>query len=380
MLSSLNRNSASIHGRSFLKFHFLLIFAMGWVLAGGFAAFALPATTVTLAVTSGGSTVSTVSSGSVVTLTATVLSGTTPVSPGQVQFCDAGAAHCLDIHLLATAQLTSAGTATYKLRPGGGSHSYKAVFVGTRSYAPGSSAVSALVVTGPFPTVTSIAQSNNGSSWTLTASVSGGMSTTGMSAPSGAVSFVDTSNADLVLATANLGAGAIRTDFAKLYSPGAGGTLADFNGDGILDVCCGFGGEVGDFNGDGIADLAVVSPSLNGAVMRLGNGDGTFSDLGQGPWLCMDNGQYMGCGVTVAVAGDFNGDGNEDLAVAGGGYPYVLPFYVSIVPGNGDGTFADSYWVEVHYAPGDSMFLAAGNFNGDGALELAVLHSIASPF
>ena len=56
--------------------------------------------------------------GTVVTLTAQVTAGDANVSPGQVNFCDATAAYCMDIHILATAQLTSSGTATYKFRPG----------------------------------------------------------------------------------------------------------------------------------------------------------------------------------------------------------------------------------------------------------------------
>jgi len=51
-----------------------------------------------------------------------------PLTTGQVNFCDATAAYCTDVHILATAQLTSSGTATYKFRPGIGSHIYEAVF------------------------------------------------------------------------------------------------------------------------------------------------------------------------------------------------------------------------------------------------------------
>ena len=86
----------------------------------------------------------TLTRGSVITLTATVTAGTSPVTPGQVDFCDAVATYCTDIHWLGTAQLTSAGIATLKLLPGNGSHSYKAVFRGTNSYA-GSSSTSALL-------------------------------------------------------------------------------------------------------------------------------------------------------------------------------------------------------------------------------------------
>jgi Bacterial Ig-like domain (group 3) len=75
---------------------------------------------------------SSLAASTVVTLTAKVTAGGANVSPGQVNFCDATAAYCIDIHILATAQLTSSGTATYKFRPAIGSHSYKALFVGIR--------------------------------------------------------------------------------------------------------------------------------------------------------------------------------------------------------------------------------------------------------
>ena len=65
----------------------------------------------------------------------------------------------------------------------------------------------------------------------------------------------------------------------------------------------------GDFNGDGRTDLAVANFGSNDVSVLLGNGDGTFQDqvryaAGTGP---------------SAVAGDFNGDGRTDLAVANDG-------------------------------------------------------------
>ena len=87
-----------------------------------------------LALTNGDEALTSASAGSTITLTATVMSGLTPVTPGLVEFCDATASHCTDIHLYGSAQLTSSGTATIKLRPGTGSYSYKAVFVGTNTY------------------------------------------------------------------------------------------------------------------------------------------------------------------------------------------------------------------------------------------------------
>ena len=46
-------------------------------------------TTTTLAITQRGAPVTSIQTGTAVTLTATVVAGTTPVTPGKVNFCDA---------------------------------------------------------------------------------------------------------------------------------------------------------------------------------------------------------------------------------------------------------------------------------------------------
>jgi len=125
---------------------------------------------------------------------ATVTTGTTPVTPRQVNFCDAAAKYCIDIHLLGIAQLTQNGTAALKFRAGAGSHSYKAIFVGTTDSAPCASTALTLVVT---PT---IAASDSPNSYFLTATVSGN----GNVSPTGTVSFLKTSDANEVLGTAVL--------------------------------------------------------------------------------------------------------------------------------------------------------------------------------
>jgi len=56
-----------------------------------------------------------------------------------------------------------------------------------------------------------------------------------------------------------------------------------------------------DFNGDGKLDVA----SGVGQFLLLGNGDGTFQQLTMAP------------GGSGAAVGDFNGDGKPDLAVGG---------------------------------------------------------------
>ena len=117
-----------------------------------------PTTTTQLALTSGGAPVTVVTTGSVVTLTATVNSGVTAVTTGLVNFCDATAAYCTDIHLLGTAQLTSGGKAVLEFVPGIGSHTYKAVYAGTYTDGTSASSTAALTVTGKYPTTTSIAR------------------------------------------------------------------------------------------------------------------------------------------------------------------------------------------------------------------------------
>jgi hypothetical protein len=97
------------------------------------AAWAAPAPAITtLPVISRGNAVTTLAQGSVITLTATVMTGGTPVMPGRGNFCDATAKFCTDIHLLGATQLTTNGKATLKFRPGVGNHSYGSAAIGLR--------------------------------------------------------------------------------------------------------------------------------------------------------------------------------------------------------------------------------------------------------
>jgi len=363
-----------------------------------------PAPAITmLTVTSGGNAVATVTSGSVVTLTATVMAGGTPVAPGQVNFCDATAKFCTDIHLLGTAQLTTNGTATLKFRPGVGSHSYKAVLAEPADLGPSASTASSLTVTasqgaGQLATTTYLEASGVPNIFSLTATVLG----TGNTLPTGMVSFADESNGNAVLGTAALtsetGTGFASSLLLPVTSQNTGNTVltADFNGDGFSDlvilgnntisVLLGNGDgtftaapspsndlpgaiAVGDFNGDGIPDLA-VAPVLDegNSEVLLGNGDGTFS---------IANGSLgIGSGVATSnsiAAADFNGDGKLDIVEACaslGDQPCNL---LLIQSGNGDGTFIEFSSVPLSFLGSQSM--AVGDFNGDGQPDVAVTNS-----
>jgi trimeric autotransporter adhesin len=339
-------------------FHFSTMVAL--FCASAAQAWCAPAaTTTTLAITSGGNPVTTVASGSMVTLTATVVAGTTPVTVGQVNFCDAAAKYCTDVHIVGTAQLiqtgASAGTAVFRFIPGIGSHSYKAVFAGTpnaaKAYAASTSVDVALAVTGTAPTITILSASGSPGNYSLGATVYG----TGKAAPTGTVSFLDTNSGNAVLGTAALDPGTQGFDLAGSAIP-----LSNYN-QGPVSL------SVADFNGDGIPDLAVVTNGLDLVTILLGNGDGTFMPGRMNPAASFVPNSF--------AVGDFNGDGIVDLAVTDpcGSGPTCVVFTtgsITILLGNGDGTFKVG-----PAGPGTGtspVFIATGDFNGDGILDLAV--------
>ena len=179
------------------------------------------------------------------------------------------------------------------------------------------------------------------------------------------VSFVDTSFGNEVLATASLGAGAAGTGWLISQTPATGSNP-------LSEV-------TEDFNGDGIPDLAVIwSSSQYGGpfsvTILFAKGDGTFTT---GPTVQPAAVQSY----PTMTGGDFNGDGKPDLAILS--YNGSTTSYITVLLGNGDGTFAAPLTGQVYNqgsVGGDVILgtLAAADFNGDGKSDLAVVGDYVS--
>ena len=191
--------------------------------------------------------------------------------------------------------------------------------------------------------------------------------------------------------------------------------IADFDGDGLLDLAVKLdpsshiaiffghgdgtftagqnfqigpgsglfvGMVVGDFNQDGKPDLAVMyseninsTETINGAVISLGNGDGTFQSPVEYPTPTDHS-------ALSIVATDLNGDGKLDLVSLVSTFEVrpsppgfqVTGVSISVFLGNGDGTFQHGFPVFSPLPPKEILGpAAAGDFNGDSRPDLAVV-------
>jgi len=178
--------------------------------------------------------------------------------------------------------------------------------------------------------------------------------------------------------------------FVQSNAFGAGGTFAvvwgDYDNDGDIDLAVGNNGQNlifesngnggfsqrnefgtgrtialawGDYDNDGDLDMAVGNGILGVAeqnYLYVNNGNDTFTQQPQ-----------FGTGQTDSLAwGDYDDDGDLDLAVGNGGFGSVGQNFLYI--NNADGTFTE----QAQFGLGDTAAVAWGDADGDGRLDLAV--------
>lgn len=114
--------------------------------------------------------------------------------------------------------------------------------------------------------------------------------------------------------------------------------------------------SAGDFNGDGYQDIVGGNSGNSTVTIYSNNGNGTFG-----------SGSVIGVSNTpiITATGDLNGDGLDDIVAAG-----YTSTNAMVLLSNGNGTFK-----QANYSGGTSGYseLRVADFNGDGKLDFATI-------
>jgi hypothetical protein len=209
---------------------------------------------------------------------------------------------------------------------------------------PSSSALQTLTVNGNASYLSSIGliSSRSIGDYTLAATVSG----FGLAAPTGSVSFLNTTGG-------NQSVGSAVIDPSTIVSSYIAGTNSPLTNTNIEHVA------TGDFNGDGIADIATA------------NTDGTVKvqiDLGNSSFQSAVS-YAVSSNLNVIRIADVNGDGKADLIVISSNDGTV-----SILLGNGNDTFQAPSGSHILTAGSSPDYMAVSDLNNDGNPDIIVIN------
>ncbi len=110
------------------------------------------------------------------------------------------------------------------------------------------------------------------------------------------------------------------------------------------------------FNGDGRPDIAVADEGSNDVSILMATGPRTYAPAATVP---------AGPGPAWLAAGDLNGDGKQDLVASD--FNSLDPSYVTVLLGNGDGTFQSGQT----YPVGETPFpVTLADLTGNGTLDI----------
>jgi hypothetical protein len=135
-------------------------------------------------------------------------------------------------------------------------------------------------------------------------------------------------------------------------------TKADLMMAGIAEQAAGWSVALADFNGDGKLDIFVANDGQD--FLYKNNGDGTFTDVAAAAGIQTANAQGR-----AAAWADYNRDGRVDLFIANVGANLLYK-------NNGDGTFMDVTMAAGLADTGVGAAVAWGDYDKDGDLDLFV--------
>ncbi|MFA6587587.1 MAG: FG-GAP-like repeat-containing protein [Patescibacteria group bacterium] len=129
----------------------------------------------------------------------------------------------------------------------------------------------------------------------------------------------------------------------------------------------------GDFNGDGKDDIATVYDFGNNQIrifVLLSTGSGFAYQPGNEAWLI--NYSYDGSAVKFVNAGDLNADGKDDIVMAYRYGPSSTALHVFLSTGSSFTYQSFWFWADGWFALDAMKFMEMGDLNGDGKCDVVM--------